>query len=149
MLLIDHSLYVNAPISLTYNHWTRYTEFPHFMQGVKIVKRPSWTRLLWQAEYAGEMETWESRIITRIPNECVAWESVNHRTNHMCFEFFSIAPDMTLIKLHAEYQTQNMMEDIGMSLGVVSHRLHGDLVRAQNMIEGRNFLPRTILTALN
>ena len=149
MLLIDHALYMNAPISITYQHWTRYPAFPRFMQGVISVKRPTWTRLVWRAKYAGELETWEARIVTNRPNECLAWESVQHRANHMRLEFSPMAPDMTLVKLFAEYEMLHVLEDVGDTLGAVSRRLYGDLVRAQRLIEGRSPIPQTVVAALN
>ncbi len=149
MLVIDHALYVNAPISVTYHHWTRYPEFPRFMEGVVSVKRPTWTRLLWRTIYAGEPELWEARIVCHLPNECLAWESVNHRANHMRLDFSPVAADMTLVTLRAEYEVLHSLEDVGTSLGAVSERLYGDLVRAQQLIEGRTMLPHLRFVALN
>ena len=101
------------------------------------------------AIYAGEVETWEARIVTNRPNECLAWESVQHRANHMRLEFSSMAPDMTLVKLYAEYEMLHVLEDVGDTLGAVSRRLYGDLVRAQRLIEGRSPIPQMVVAALN
>lgn len=149
MLMIDHAAYIHAPLSQTYHQFTRYTQYPRWMQGVMLVKRPAWKHLLWKANYAGETEIWEARISCAIPNECVAWESVHHRANHMRFEFYPIAPTLTLVKLHAEYELLHVLEDTGVSLGAVSHRLFGDLKRAQHIIEGRAVVPHTIVAAFN
>ncbi|MBE2270529.1 MAG: hypothetical protein IAE80_19990 [Anaerolinea sp.] len=147
MLKIDHALYVHAPISMVYAFWTRFEDYPGFMQGVLTVKRPTWTRLIWHANYAGDYETWEAHLTVRSKNETLAWESVNYRTNNMRLDFYSIAPDLTLLKLHAEYEMLHILEDIGVTLGAVSQRLYGDLVRAQYVIEGNT--PHRVAVALN
>ena len=42
---IEKQIMVNVPVSVAYNQWTQFEEFPHFMNGVKKVEQLSDDRL--------------------------------------------------------------------------------------------------------
>ncbi|UZN02004.1 SRPBCC family protein [Cellulomonas sp. S1-8] len=42
---VEKSVLVNVPVSVAYNQWTQFEEFPHFMGGVKKVEQLSDDRL--------------------------------------------------------------------------------------------------------
>ena len=50
---VDKRVLVNVPISVAYNQWTQFEEFPHFMSGIKSVKQLDDQTLEWVAEIAG------------------------------------------------------------------------------------------------
>lgn len=39
MAKIEKSITVNVPVSVAYNQWTQFEEFPRFMEGVKEVRQ--------------------------------------------------------------------------------------------------------------
>lgn len=145
VLISDHAILVHAPLSLVYGQWTQPQLYPHFMQGVIEVTRPSWNRLVWHVCYSGQREVWEARVTKREQNRCLAWESVDSRANHTCLSFNPVAPDVTLIQLHTEYEPLSVLEDIGMTLGAVSQRVEGDLQRFKELVEGRLVCPSLII----
>ena len=50
---VEQSILVNVPISVAYNQWTQFEDFPQFMGGVKKVTQLGDDRLEWVAEIAG------------------------------------------------------------------------------------------------
>jgi len=50
---VEKSVLVNVPVSVAYNQWTQFEEFPRFMEGVKKVTQLTDDRLEWVAEIAG------------------------------------------------------------------------------------------------
>ena len=50
---VEKSVLVNVPVSVAYNQWTQFEDFPHFMGGVTKVTQLSDDRLEWVAEIAG------------------------------------------------------------------------------------------------
>ena len=53
MTTVDDRIEVEAPISMVYNQWTQFEEFPRFMQGVESVTQVTDTKLHWTASIAG------------------------------------------------------------------------------------------------
>ena len=145
MLISDHSIVVHIPVSLAYAPWTLTRLYPNFMQGVLKVTRPTWSRMVWHVCYTGEPEIWEARITEREKNRCLAWESIGDRANHTRLTFEQIAPDVTLIQLHSEYEPLSVLEDTGTTLGAVSQRIEGDLHRFKELVEGKLICPSLII----
>src|SRR5215204_2874476 len=50
---IEKSVDVVAPLSMVYNQWTQFEEFPEFMEGVLEVRQLDDKRLHWRATIAG------------------------------------------------------------------------------------------------
>src|SRR5262245_42554215 len=47
---IEKTIEVDAPLSVVYNQWTQFEDFPQFMEGVKEVRQIDDKRLHWVAE---------------------------------------------------------------------------------------------------
>ena len=39
MSTIEKSIEVNVPVTIAYNQWTQFEQFPHFMEGVEEVRQ--------------------------------------------------------------------------------------------------------------
>ena len=70
---IEKQIMVNVPVSVAYNQWTQFEEFPHFMSGVKKVEQLTDDRLQWVAEIGGVKREWEAKIVAQEPDRRVAW----------------------------------------------------------------------------
>ena len=70
---VQESIMVNVPVSVAYNQWTQFEEFPQFMGGVTSVTQLSDDRLQWVAQIAGVRRQWEAKILEQVPDRKVAW----------------------------------------------------------------------------
>ena len=50
---VQRILDVNVPVAAAYEQWTRFEDFPRFMDGVEEVRRIDDTHLHWRASIAG------------------------------------------------------------------------------------------------
>ena len=62
MARIEESIDVDVPLTVAYNQWTQFEEFPQFMEGIESVQQLDDTHLLWTAEIGGKKEEWLSLI---------------------------------------------------------------------------------------
>jgi uncharacterized membrane protein len=76
----SHSIEVNAPLRAVYNQWTQFEEFPRFMEGVEGVRQEGEKRLFWKAKIAGRVKDWEAEITNQVPDQRIAWQSVDPRS---------------------------------------------------------------------
>jgi uncharacterized membrane protein len=72
-----HSIEVNALLKAVYNQWTQFEESPHFMEGVEEVRQEGKKRLFWKAKIAGRVKEWEAEITNQVPDQRIAWESID------------------------------------------------------------------------
>jgi uncharacterized membrane protein len=137
MATVEKSIKVDVPIKTAYNQWTQFEEFPEFMEGVKEVRQLDDSRLFWAAEIGGERKEWYARITRQIPDEVIAWESEGGTLNSGIVTFQPSEDLKTEVQLHLEYEPEDIKEQVGDVLGVVSRRVEGDLKRFKEFIEMR------------
>ena len=134
---VEKCIEVEAPLSMVYNQWTQFEEFPRFMEGVESVKQLDDKRLRWCAEIGGKVVEWDAEIFEQIPDQRVAWRSITGALNTGMVNFESLGPNRTKIWLKVNYKPEGAMEKIGSALGVISQRIEGDLERFKEFIEAR------------
>lgn len=138
MKTIKQSITVNVPVTQTYNQWTQFEEFPHFMEGIKEIKQLDDKHLHWKAEIAGKSEEWDAEITEQIPDQRITWRSTNGANNSGTMHFSSKGPNQTEVTLEVEYEPEGVIENLGDMLGLVSSRVTGDLARFKEFIETRH-----------
>ena len=137
MATIDKTIEVDAPVSVAYNQWTQFEEFPRFMEGVTAVEQLDNERLHWQAEIGGTHKEWYAQITRQVPDEVIAWESEGGTPNSGTVVFHPTDEGKTEIEVHMEYDPEDFKESVGGALGFASRRVEGDLKRFKEFIEAR------------
>ena len=137
MPMIEKSIEVNVPVKVAYDQWTQFEDFPKFMEGVIEVTQLNDTHLHWVAEIAGRHEEWEAEITEQIPDKRIAWHSISGARNAGVVTFHLISPSVSRIMLQMEYDPEGFLENAGDSLGLLTHRVTGDMERFKEFIESR------------
>jgi uncharacterized protein YndB with AHSA1/START domain len=134
---ITHSVEVNAPLLTVYNQWTRFEEFPRFMQGVDEVRKNGPNRLFWRAKIGGKEKEWEAEITEQVPNTRIAWRSVDGASNSGAVTFEELDVSQTRITLTMEYEPEGFVEQAGDALGIPLGQVAEDLNRFREFMENR------------
>jgi uncharacterized protein (TIGR02271 family) len=132
-----HSIEVNAPLKAVYNQWTQFEEFPHFMEGVEEVRQEGKNRLFWKAKIAGKVKEWEAEITNQVPDQRIAWESIDGSPNSGTITFDELGADLTRVNATIGYEPEGFLEKTGDALGIPSGRIEGDLQRFRDYVEER------------
>jgi uncharacterized membrane protein len=131
----EETIDVDVPVSIAYDQWTQFEEFPRFMEGVeKVVQRDDKT-LDWEANIAGKHTEWTATITDQTPDTRVAWKSITGDENAGAVLFESLGPDKTRVTLRIDADPQGPVETVGAALGFVQRRVKGDLERFKEFIE--------------
>jgi uncharacterized membrane protein len=136
---VEKRILVNVPVSVAYNQWTQFEEFPHFMGGVKSVKQLSDDRLEWIAEIAGVRRQWQARILEQVPDRKVAWAATEGATNAGQVSFEDLGGGQTSVHLSLEYEPQGLVERVGDKLNIVDKQAENDLNRFKTFIEDEGY----------
>lgn len=137
MSVIEESVEVNVPLSVAYNQWTQFEDFPEFMEGVESVRQTDDTHLHWKAKVAGVTREWDAEITEQHPDERVAWRATDGAENAGVVTFHKISPETTKIMLQLDFDPQGFVETAGDVMGFVRTRTVGDLNRFKSFIEAR------------
>jgi uncharacterized membrane protein len=135
MATIEKSIEVEVPVRVAYNQWTQFEQFPQFMEGVREVRQLDDRRLHWRAEIGGKEQQWEAEITEQVPDERIAWRARAGKRNAGVVTFHRIADGRSRIMLQLDYEPEGAMENVADALGVVTHRVEGDLRRFKEFVE--------------
>ncbi|MPY99799.1 MAG: cyclase [Actinophytocola sp.] len=137
MTAIQVSVDVARPVRTVYNQWTQFESFPEFMSGVDQVVQKSDTRARWQTSIGGVKREFDTEITEQHPDERIAWTSLDEPKHGGVVTFHRIDDHSTRVHLQMEYEPHSVPEKAGAALGIVQHRIKGDLDRFRDFIENR------------
>ncbi|MBC6449816.1 SRPBCC family protein [Actinokineospora xionganensis] len=137
MTTIEKSVDVTAPVSTVYNQWTQFESFPAFMDGVDRVIQVTPTRNHWETTIGGVHREFDTEITEQHPDERIAWKSVAGQEQAGVVTFHRLDDKTTRVNLQMEYEPDTLTEKAGAALGVIGHRIDGDLHRFKEFIEGQ------------
>ena len=136
---VEKSILVNVPVSVAYNQWTQFEDFPQFMGGVKTVTQLDDNRLAWVAEIAGVRRQWTARILEQVPDQKVAWAATEGATNAGAVTFEDVGGGQTSVHLSLEYEPEGLLEKVGDKLNIVENQAEADLERFKAFIEAEGY----------
>lgn len=137
MSSIRQSIDVGVPLSTAYGQWTQFEEYPVFMQSVDRVVQIDDGTMEWSATIDGRTVRWRARIVERVPDERIAWVSLERARNDGVVTFQPIGPDRTRVHVRIDVDPEGPVEQIGDAAGVVQRRIRGDLERFREFVERR------------
>lgn len=135
MASIRQSVEVNVPLASAYNQWTRFEEFPHFMEGVREVRQLDDMHLHWRADRHGRTVEWDSEITERVPDQYIVWRDVGGPGNHGSVRFQPLQQDLTRIDLEMEMAPQLPGIDQTQHESELRRRVEQDMLRFKQWIE--------------
>ncbi|MEU8803619.1 SRPBCC family protein [Spirillospora sp. NPDC048819] len=137
MSTITESVNVTVPIRTAYDQWTQFETFPQFMDGVEEVRQLDDTTVRWRTRIAGVAREFDARITEQLPDERVAWKSLEGPTHAGVVTFHRLDETTTRVTAQMEIDPQGLAEKAGDRLGALGHRVKGDLQRFKTFIEAR------------
>jgi len=128
---------VHVPVRTAYNQWTQFEEFPRFMDGVHEIHQLDATHTHWKTEIGGMKREFDAEITEQLPDERVAWKSVEGSRQAGVVTFHRLDDTHTRVTVQMDLEPHGVVEKAGAVLGAVDHRVKGDLRRFKDYIESR------------
>ena len=135
MSKIEESVEVGVPLGTAYAQWTRFTEFPRFMSGVQRIDQLTDTLTHWVTSVDGVHREFDAEITEQVPDDRIAWRSVNGPEQHGVVTFHRVDADRTKVMLQLDYAPHGVVDVVGDLLGFVSHQVLRDLDEFKRFIE--------------
>src|SRR3954470_2354664 len=135
---VERSIEVNVPLSTAYNQWTRFQDFPRFMEGVEEIRQVHDCHLYWRVKLAGVTREFHAEIVEQRPDERIAWRSSEGAMHTGTVTFHRLAPSRTKIDVRIAEEPEGVGERRGEGGGTLDRRVEGDLARFKRMMESRD-----------
>jgi uncharacterized membrane protein len=130
-----HTLEVDRPVREVYDQWTQMETFPHFLEGVEEVQQITDTRMHWRVSIGGVDREFDAVITDQVPDERIAWTSVDGPDQAGSVVFRPTGPGRTEVSLTMSFEPEGLVENVGDALGIVERRVEGDLQRFKDFME--------------
>lgn len=139
MSTVESDIDVEVPISVAYNQWTQFEEFPRFMGGVENVTQLDETHLHWKVSIGGVEREFDAVITEQVPDNRVAWKSVDGTTQAGVVTFHRLNDATTRVSARIEWEPEGFVENAGAALQVDSMQVKKDLQAFKELIESQGF----------
>jgi len=127
---------VSVPVSVAYNQWTQFEEFPKFLDEVESIQQVTDTLTEWKVSVAGVERTFEANITEQHPDERVAWNSTGGEVDHAgVVTFHKLADTETRVTVQLDWEPKGLLEKLGSAVGVGGHAVKKDLKNFKEYIE--------------
>jgi uncharacterized membrane protein len=108
---------IGAPLSVVYNQWTQFADFPDFMKKVEhaeLEDDEEEATVEWKAQVFWSHRRWESTIEEMEPDQYITWRSQGDK-GHVdgTVSFHELGPRLTRVLVVLEYYPQGFMERTG------------------------------------
>lgn len=116
---LEHSVQVEvpAPVDQVWELWSDLEQMPRWMKWIESVKvledNPELSR--WHLNTGGLQFDWHSRILKKVPNQIIQWESVDGLPNQGAIRFYD-RHTSTIVKLSVAYAFPGILGKIMDSL---------------------------------
>jgi uncharacterized membrane protein len=86
-------------------------------------------------EIAGKEFQWTAEIYEQIPDQRIAWSSVDGALNAGSASFRPLSSTSCRVLVEMSYEPQGLVEDLGAMLGVMSRRVANELEKFKEYVE--------------
>ena len=146
--IITRSIIVDAPVEHVYGQWTRFGEFPRFLD-YDAVLPISESRLRWVSTVKGIRHEWVAKVTEMKENNRIAWvaQSGCHEAGVLSFERLSAR--RTRVTLQLRYMPDGFAHPVDELPSAVAARLEDGLESFKGFMEvhGRA-APQRLMSAL-
>lgn len=119
---------VGVPLSVAYNAFTSFEDWPDFMKKVENVERTDDVKLSVKGQAVWSHRTWEATITEQVPDSHIVWESTGSKGYISgSVSFHEVTPTLTRIIAIGEYHKQGFVEGIGALWFTVPRRFRLEL----------------------
>lgn len=137
---VNKAININAPIDEVYRFWSKYENFPLFMNHVKSIQTQNGNSTWKVMGPAGAEVEFQARTVRNIPNEIIAWETQpDSHVHHTGFVRFDENPDgSTRVTVQMRYvpPAGAAGHAIAKLFGVDPRQaMHADLMRLKSLLE--------------
>lgn len=139
MSTVKSDVDVNVPLSVVYNQWTQFESFPRFMDSIERITQTDDTHTHWVVKIAAQEREFDTVVTEQVPDERIAWKSVEGDAHAGVVTFHRLAEDQTRISLQMDWKPEGFVEKLGALLQVDDIAIDRDLEKFKETIEADGF----------
>ncbi|MGC5562430.1 SRPBCC family protein [Streptomyces sp. FR-108] len=136
MSTVKEAVEVEVPVSVAYNQWTQFEEFPKFMEGVEEIRQVDDRHNHWTTKIGGVKREFDTEIVDQFPDERITWRTTSGDTRQKGTVSFQRLDDTrTRVQLMMDVEPTGVAEKAADLTGTIDRRVKGDMKRFKEYME--------------
>src|SRR3954453_5889839 len=126
---IQQAVDVPVPVSVAYNEFTQFEEWPNFMHRVTNVSQKDETHISFKSKIWGVSKEFEAEIDDQRPDERIQWHVTQGVSHKGVATFHELAPRLTRIEVNVDVEPGSLIEKFARGARHVKRAVRADLHR--------------------
>jgi uncharacterized membrane protein len=132
---IQQAIDVAAPVSVVYNHWTRFEDWPEFMHRIESAEQVDDATVSFRAKIWGISKRFEADIVAQRPDRRIEWNVTEGYAHTGIVTFHELSTNLTRVDLTLDVQPSNPIDKASRGMRFVKRAVRGDLHRFKAYVE--------------
>ena len=132
---VQQAIDVAVPVSVAYDHWTRFEDWPDFMHRVESAEQVDDATVSFQAKIWGISKRFEADILEQHPDERIEWNVTEGYAHTGVVTFHPLAESLTRVEVTLDVQPSNLIDKASRGMRFVKRAVRGDLHRFKAYVE--------------
>jgi uncharacterized membrane protein len=126
---VQQAVDVPVPVSVAYNEFTQFEEWPSFMHRVTSVSQEDETHVKFKSKIWGVSKEFEAEIEDQRPDERIQWHVTQGLSHTGVATFHELAPRLTRIEVNVDVEPGSLIEKFARGARHVKRAVRADLHR--------------------
>jgi uncharacterized membrane protein len=132
---VQQAIDVAVPVSVAYNHWTRFEDWPEFMHRIENAEQVDDATVSFQAKIWGISKRFEADILEQRPDERIEWNVTEGYAHTGVVTFHPLAENLSRVEVTLDVQASNLIHKASRGMRFVKRAVRGDLHRFKAYVE--------------
>jgi uncharacterized membrane protein len=126
---VQQAVDVPVPVSVAYNEFTQFEEWPNFMHRVTSVSQEDETNVSFKSKIWGVSKEFQAEIDEQRPDERIKWHVTQGLSHQGVATFHELAPRLTRIEVNVDVEPGSLIEKFARGARHVKRAIRADLHR--------------------
>lgn len=132
---IQQEVDIGVPLSVVYNQWTQFEEWPQFMHRLDQATQEDDCTVSFRTKVWGFSREFVAQIVEQQPDERIRWTVKEGVAHSGVVSFHELTPNLTRVQVSVDFEPGSLLEKAARGMRHVKRAVRGDLHRFKAFIE--------------
>jgi uncharacterized membrane protein len=132
---VQQAVDIAVPLSVAYNQWTQFEEWPQFMHRIDQATQEDDCTVSFKAKVWGMSKEFVAEIVEQRPDERIQWSVSKGVVHTGVVTFHELAPRLTRVQVSLDVEPGSLVEKAARGMRHVKRAVRADLARFKAFIE--------------
>ncbi len=132
---IQQAADVGAPLTVVYDRWTGFEDWPDFMHRLESAEQVDDTTVAFSTKIWGIHRRFEAEIVEQRPNERIKWNVTEGVAHTGVVTFHELADRLTRVQVDVDIEPHGMLEKMARGMRFAKRAVRADLNRFKAVVE--------------